>query len=606
MKEDTGYPWWLRYCIERIEEVTGKDAGYPDLDLVVYGSLGITAIISVYCRSSIMARLIFQSGRSMHDRLLMAAFRSRISCLDALPLPTLASCFNEGVESLDVYMQHCLPQFLILLAEVVGLYLTIGISIQVKVDFLDFLGVPKGVTVPLSFSALVPLGVAYWLVQRRFRPVARQLLCLESTSRSTIFLHFAEALKGASTIRAFRQSQHAVENFMHCIDSANRTFFTTQCANRWLQIRLEFLDVLLFTAVACFGILGRSQGSMSVGVAGLTMFYAQSCSQCSLMIFTVRMTTEAHMRAAAAEHIHTFIRAAEHEAPFVARDPRPEDWLVSGSISFVNVSVKYKAADALALKGVTFTVDSGRKMGICGRRGSGKSTILNALFRMNDSCGGTIILDDVNIGTLGLHALRNALTIVPQEAVMFAGTVKDNLDLSGQRTEEELWHIVKVTSLAHVVRELPEGLAAQVPDGGASFSHGQRTLVCLARALLRKALIVCYDEAPEASEFYPGTGSFVSDIIRSTLRSECSGCTVLICTQCPSTIAHCDSIAVLEDGALVECDTPLNLLDNSPVGKFRSLVYDMSDEAVSQLEADIRGIVPVLQTEPADAGVVSL
>lgn len=459
-----------------------------DYYFVLYAGLGAAAAVSLFFRNRLMADIIVRNGRSLHDQLLASVFRAPIVFFDAVSLPKINNCFSKDMESLDTQIHRCLPTFAILLLDIIGLCLTIGISI------------------PFLFPALLQLGVFYWYVQRRFRPLIRDLQRLESASRPPILTHFSETWDGMSTIRAYGQLEHQADICSQHIDSSNRGFFAMHNANRWLQLRLEFLDVLLFIAVAGFSIHGRSRGTVSVGIAALTMFYAQSCSQCSSLNFTLRMANETEAKMTATERIQECISAVNNEAPLLARNPPPNNWPSVGRIEFRDVSMRYRTSLPFALKSVSFVVEGGTNVGICGQRGSGKTSIFDVLFRMSDICWnigcgqGSISIDGVSIGSLGLHDLRKILSIIPQDAVMFAGTVKDNLDLLHEHTEEELWRVVGCASLDGVVKRLAEGLAAPVQAGGTNFSFGQRQLFCLARALLRHSVIICFDEAAATSD----------------------------------------------------------------------------------------------------------
>lgn len=521
-------------------------------------------------------------------------FCASMESFEALPVSEIASLLNHDMENLDVQLHRCFPTFATRLLDVAGLFVTIGICI------------------PLLCFALVPLLICYWYVQRCFRPLGRELQRLEAASRLPLFHQFHDSLNGIATIRAYGRSKQFIDKYSQRINFSNRAFFTLHNANRWLQLHLEIIESLLFVAVACFTMHGRSQGTLSVGIAGLTLFYAVSCSQCSAFSFTVRMASETEAKMSSVKRIYDWLATVKMQAPLVS-DARPSaTWPMSGCIKFQDVSMRYAAGLPLVLKNLSFHIEGGAKVGICGQTGSGKSSIFSTLLRMNDiflddSCGkGSILLDDVNIGSIGLHDLRMVVSIIPQQVIMFSGSLKDNLDFSGEHTHEEMWRALRCASVEEMVMRLPEGLAAQVQTGGINFSFAERQLFCLARILLRRPAVVCFDETDATAEIDTKTNTTVQSIIRSSLRTECSSSTVLISTHSPQTLGHCDQIIVLENGSVVECDTPSNLLDIGPQGKFYTLVSEKGDEAFTNFEVEAKCICPVLEVAPDDAGMVSL
>jgi ABC-type multidrug transport system fused ATPase/permease subunit len=281
-----------------------------------------------------------------------------------------------------------------------------------------------------------------------------------------------------------------------------------------------------------------------------------------------------------------------------------------GQVEFKDVSMRYSPDSPMVLQSLSFAIEGGMKVGICGPKGSGKSSIFKVLFRINDifsdsSCGqGSILIDGVDIGTLGLHELRNILTVIPRDPVMFAGTVKDNLDYFHLHTEEELWYALSCAKLVRAVKKLPEGLAASVQEGGSVFSRGERQLACLSRALLRRPVVICLDEA-DCYDSHADTK--IQNIISSALRSEFSKYTILTIAHNLNTIAHCDRILFIENGSVTEYDHPSTLLDRGPEGRFRQLIDELGDEAAADLEDRIRGVCPILDVaELEDAGVLSL
>mmetsp|Transcript_1230 Transcript_1230/g.2539 ORF Transcript_1230/g.2539 Transcript_1230/m.2539 type:complete len:1366 (-) Transcript_1230:148-4245(-) len=547
--------WFLGYWADAVTD-SGETA--PDGNLGIYAMLGVLTCATTLFRNIAMSEVIIRNGKSLHEQLLASVLRARMSFFDTTPTGRILNRFSKDMDSVDTQLQRCLPVFLWLFSEMIGVCLTIVFSM------------------PFFFIPLLPMCVFYYDVQRRFRPLSRDVQRMESVSRSPIFAQFSETLHGISTIRAYDQSAHFLATCMERIDSSNRAFFTLKYAERWLQVRLEGLGVGLFFAVCCFAVQGRGD-TVTAGAAGLTLYYAQGCT--SMMNFALRMATETEAKMTSTERIHEYITEVEPEAANETSLRPPPGWPSKGRIEFQKVSMRYREGLPLVLSGLTFVVEGGSKVGVCGRTGCGKSTLLNVLFRINDisggsGCGeGTILLDNIDIMQLGLKDLRTALAIIPQDAVMFAGTVRDNLDLFQEKADQELWSALNFAALEETVRSLPGGLEAHVEEGGQNFSCGQRQLLCLARALLRRSQVLCLDEATANIDFE------TDKTIQKVIKSEFAHCTTLTIAHRLNTIVHSDRVLFLDQGRVAEYDTPARLLAPGNQSKFRLLVNEMGEGA---------------------------
>jgi len=563
--------WWLSYWADAAAQ-SGDMA--PDYHLAVYITLGALLCVGTLARSFFIANLILRSSKALHDRLLWSVLRAPMSFFDTTPLGRVLNRFSKDVDSLDTGLQRCLPIALQFLFDILGLLITIAIGM------------------PLFIAIAVPLAVIYWDVQRRFRPLARDLQRLESISRSPIFAQFSETLNGINTIRAYSQSQHFLDTCTARIDSSNRAFFTIHNCNRWLQLRLEGISLMLFASVGAFGIQGRAAGTISAGFIALALFYTSNCA--GLLNFGLRMFSETEARMTSTERIYEYVMELDTEAALITNTKLPKGG--SGEIIFENVVVRYRPETPLVLNGISMVVPGGTKVGICGRTGCGKSTLLSVLFRLTDIAEngeGRILLDGVSIVDVGLKDLRQALSIIPQDAVMFAGTLRENLDLFSEYSDEQLNSVIRQASLEEMVSTLPHGLSSTVQEGGENFSCGQRQLVCLARALLRRSKVICLDEATANID------TKTDETIQVVIRQEFKERTVLTIAHRLNTIAHSDMICFLEDGRVAEYDPPAALLARGAGGKFWGLVRELGDAAAEQLERDVAAACGSEQPSPS-------
>lgn len=556
--------WWLSYWTDKATEEEILEADYH---MAVYAAFGVVTMLAWFFRGISIAEMILRSARSLHSRMLQSVLGARMDFFDTTPLGRITNRFTKDIDGLDTQMQRCMPTFFIIASDVLGVLLTVGI------------------TMPLFFAGLLPLAAIYWHVQTRFRPVARDIQRLESVSRSPIFAQFSETLQGISTIRAYGRTSSFFVKCVEAVNVSNKAFVTMHVSNRWLQIRLETLSSVFLLAVVAFGIQGRSAGTVSTGVIGLTLLYAQSLGPS--LNFGLRMATETEARMTSAERIYEYITEIEQEAPRITETRPPASWPQHGEVEFRKVCMRYRPDLPLVLNNLTFKIAGGSKIGICGRTGCGKSTLLNVLFRVLDIARpkgggeGEILIDGLDISKMGLHDLRHRLAIIPQDAVMFAGTLKENLDLFGQYSEEDLWSALRFSALDDTVKQMPDGLNSPVQEGGENLSCGQRQLICLARALLRKSKIVCLDEATANIDVK------TDETIQQVIRKEFEHCTVLTIAHRLQTIAHSDKILFLEHGTVGEYDAPATLLAK-PDSRFRALVDEMGPEAAAAMEGGVQ------------------
>lgn len=393
---------------------------------------------------------------------------------------------------------------------------------------------------------------------------SRQLKRLESTSRSPIYSHFGETITGAITIRAFNQQQLFITHSDSQVDENQVCYYPSIVSNRWLAIRLEFVGNCIIFFASLFAVLGREH--LSPGIVGLSVSYAMNVTQ--TLNWMVRMTCELETNIVAVERVKEYTEAPT-EAAWDIPEKRPDGkWPEEGVIQFDNYQTRYREGLDLVLRGINCSVNSGEKIGIVGRTGAGKSSLTLALFRIIEATEGNISVDGINISEIGLHALRSKLTIIPQDPVVFSGSLRMNLDPFEKHTDEELWQALEHAHLKNFVQGLTQGLQYECTEGGENLSVGQRQLLCLARALLRKTKVLILDEATAAVDLE------TDDLIQGTIRTEFADCTVLTIAHRLNTIMDYTRILVLDAGNIAEFDEPQTLLQNP-----NSIFYGMAKDA---------------------------
>ncbi|XP_071426855.1 ATP-binding cassette sub-family C member 6 isoform X2 [Pithys albifrons albifrons] len=390
-----------------------------------------------------------------------------------------------------------------------------------------------------------------------------QLRRMEAASRSPIYSHISETFQGSSVIRAYKDQERFILKSNFLVDENQRICFPGAVADRWLATNLEFLGNGIVLFAALFAAMGRTH--LSPGTAGFSISYALQIT--GVLNWMVRSWTEIENNIVSVERVREYLRTPK-EAPWTLNGkPEGQVWLTEGRIEFRNYSLRYRPDLELALKGVSLTINGQEKIGITGRTGAGKSTLAAGLLRLVEAAEGAILIDGHDIAQLGLHDLRTKITVIPQDPVLFSGSLRMNLDPLNQYTDADIWTALELTQLKNFVADLPEQLEYQCTDQGENLSTGQKQLVCLARALLQKAKILILDEATAAVDLE-------TDLqIQSTLRTQFKDSTVLTIAHRINTIMDCDRILVLENGQIAEFDTPEHIIAQ------KGLFYRLMEES---------------------------
>ncbi|XP_043661842.1 multidrug resistance-associated protein 1 isoform X6 [Drosophila teissieri] len=527
------------------DEKVANDTGLRDMYLGVYGAFGfgqvfsyIGSVVIVYLGALIGTRKIFIQlfGHILHAPQAFFDLKPRARILDRLA---------NDVYKLDVVLPELIRVFNSQVFRVLATIVVISLS------------------TPIFLAVIVPIAFLYYFAQRFYVATSRQLMRLESVSRSPIYSHFSETVTGASTIRAYNVGDRFIEESDAKVDKNQVCKYPSVIANRWLAIRLEMVGNLIILFASLFAVLG---GQTNPGLVGLSVSYALQVTQ--TLNWLVRMSSDIETNIVSVERIKEY-GETKQEAPWELEQDKnkPKNWPQEGRVEFQNFQVRYREGLDLVLRGVSFNIKGGEKVGIVGRTGAGKSSLTLALFRIIEAAGGRISIDGVDIASMGLHMLRSRLTIIPQDPVLFSGSLRINLDPFEIKTDDEIWKALELSHLKSFVKSLNAGLNHEISEGGENLSVGQRQLVCLARALLRKTKVLVLDEATAAVDLE------TDDLIQKTIRTEFKECTVLTIAHRLNTILDSDKVIVLDKGQITEFASPTELLDN-PKSAFYSMAKD--------------------------------
>uniref|UniRef100_A0A8C1R7G6 Multidrug resistance-associated protein 1 n=1 Tax=Cyprinus carpio TaxID=7962 RepID=A0A8C1R7G6_CYPCA len=525
-----GSNYWLSLWTD--DPVINNTQPNREMRLGVYGAFGLTQGIAVFCYSVTVSVGGILASRYLHQTMLYNVLRSPMSFFERTPSGNLVNRFAKETDTIDTVIPSIIKMFMGSMFNVLGSCAVILIA------------------TPLVAIIIPPLGLLYFFVQRFYVASSRQLKRLESVSRSPVYTHFNETLLGTSVIRAFGEQQRFIRESDGRVDHNQTAYFPSIVANRWLAVRLEFVGNCIVTFAALFAVMARD--SLSPGIMGLSISYALQVT--TSLNWLVRMSSEVETNIVAVEKVKEY-GDTEKEAEWrLEHSTLPAGWPTTGHIEIRNFGLRYREDLELAISDISVNIEGGEKVGIVGRTGAGKSSLTLGLFRIIEAAQGEICIDGVNIAKLGLHELRSRITIIPQDPVLFSGSLRMNLDPFDGYTDEEVWRALELAHLKNFVSGLPDKLNHECSEGGENLSLGQRQLVCLARALLRKTKILVLDEATAAVDLE------TDNLIQSTIRTQFEDCTVLTIAHRLNTIMDYTRVLVLDKGHMAEFGSPSNLI----------------------------------------------
>uniref|UniRef100_A0A8C8K4S6 ABC-type glutathione-S-conjugate transporter n=1 Tax=Oncorhynchus tshawytscha TaxID=74940 RepID=A0A8C8K4S6_ONCTS len=537
------YNYWLSlWADEPIVNGTQVDT---DMKLAVYGALGFAQGIAIFGTTVAISVGGIIASRHLHMDLLKNVLHSPMSFFETTPSGNLLNRFAKEIDAIDCMIPDGLKMMLGYLFKLMEVCIIVMLA------------------TPFAAVVILPLAILYAFVQSFYVATSCQLRRLESVSRSPIYTHFNETVQGASVIRAFGEQHRFIVQANKRVDFNQTSYFPRFVATRWLAVNLEFVGNGVVLAAAILSVMGKD--TLSPGIVGLAV--SHSLQVTGILSWIVRSWTDVENNIVSVERVKEYADTAKEAVWTVEGSSLPLAWPQTGTIEFQDYGLQYRKGLDWALKGITLKIQEREKVGIVGRTGAGKSSLALGIFRILEAAKGAIYIDGVNIAEIGLHDLRSRITIIPQDPVLFSGSLRMNLDPFDTYTDEEIWNSLELAHLKNFVSNLPDKLNYECSEGGENLSLGQRQLVCLARALLRKTKILVLDEATAAVDLETDT------LIQSTIRQQFEDCTVLTIAHRLNTIMDYTRVIVMDKGHISEMDSPTNLISN------RGQFYHMCREA---------------------------
>ncbi|KAK3603062.1 hypothetical protein CHS0354_015755 [Potamilus streckersoni] len=512
--------------------------------LTVYGCLAGANSIFTLARAFLFAYGGICAARVLHSKLLDTILKAPMTFFDVTPIGRIINRFSSDVYAIDDALPFIMNIFF---AQLYGILGTIVITC---------------IGLPWFSILLIPLALAYYKIQQYYRHTSREIKRISSVTLSPVYAHFSETVSGLAVIRAFREQERFKAENLAKLDDNQRAQFAARAASSWLGFRLQMLGVAMVTGIAFIAVLEHHFYSVDPGLVGLAISYALSVT--NLLSGVVSSFTETEKQMVSVERAQQYIDRIPTESLEGVLLP-PPFWPIQGSISFHQVYMRYRDNLPFALKNLSLEIRGTEKIGIVGRTGSGKSSLFLVLFRMVEIHKGNICIDGIDLHHLDLKDIRTRLAIIPQDPFLFSGTVRENLDPKSLYKDSALWKVLERCHLKVAVERLG-GMDADVGERGRHFSVGQRQLICLARALLTKAKVICIDEATASVDLE------TDFLIQQTIHTEFSDSTVLTIAHRINTIMDSDRILVMENGAVAEL-APTKILLQRPDSLFYKLVH---------------------------------
>ncbi|EFA04472.2 putative multidrug resistance-associated protein lethal(2)03659-like Protein [Tribolium castaneum] len=521
--------------------------------LYVYLALIVVLIIVTFLRSILYFTLAMKASRNLHNNMFTTLLQAQMKFFNSNPSGRILNRFSKDMGAIDEILPKVLLEAIQITLTMCGILVMVIISNQYMIP------------------VVILLGVVFSKIRSWFVTTTKNIKHLEGITKSPVFSHMNSSLYGITTIRACGAEEMLKKEFDRHQDVHTSSWFllitTTSSFGLWLDlVCVAFIGFTSFSFI-----LLNHYYQISGSLVGLAI--SQSLILTGMLQYGVRQSAEVVNQLTSVERILQYSEI-EKEGPFnTSPEHRPPPfWPDKGQIELRDMSLHYSPAKPPVLKNITVKIAPGQKIGIVGRTGAGKSSLIAALFRLSD-ISGTIYIDGVDTKKLGVHDLRKKISIIPQVPVLFSSTVRYNLDPFGDFEDGKLWDVLDEVELKDSVVSLD----AEVARDGGNFSVGQRQLICLARAILKNNKILVMDEATANTD--DKTDALIQKMIRKRFKS----CTVITVAHRLHTVMDSDRIIVMDDGRVVEFDHPYNLLQR-PDTTFYKMVLETGLETSVYLE----------------------
>ena len=499
----------------------------------MYTAIGFGSIIFLLSRALLVVDLGLRTSGPLFAQLLSGLFCAPMSFYHSTPLGRILSRVSSDLSIIDL-----------------DLPFTVSFSICATLNAYINLSVLCFFTWQILLVA-APVIIMAVKLQRYYLASSKELMRINGTTKSLVANHLGESIAGAVTIRAFKQEDRFFAKSLELIDNNASPSFHCFAATEWLTQRLEIMGAAILSSSALVITL-LPAANYSPGALGMLLSYGLSLNM--LFLFSIQNQCSLANQIISVERLSQYMGIVS-EAPYIMKQNQPPDaWPSVGKIELEGLEIKYNQDASPLLHGITCTFQGGDKIGIVGRTGSGKTSLINAIFRLVEPSGGKIIIDDYDITEMGLHDLRSRIGVIPQDPILFYGSIRYNLDPQGRFSDEQIWEVLGKCQLIEAVKD-KQGLDSHIVEGGSNWSMGQRQLLCLARALLRRNCILILDEATASID------TATDAIIQKIIRTEFKGSTVITVAHRMPTVVDCTWVLVINNGKMVEYNRPNTLME---------------------------------------------
>lgn len=556
--------WWLTYWGQN------ADHGGQFFFLGVYALIIMIGVLAQFGRVTFVMICGLRASKELFSKMLDSILSAPMAFFDTTPIGRIINRFSKDMYTVDEQLIATIRSYLATIASVIGVIVVISTA------------------QPLFVVFLIPITIFYIMQKNFFNKTYREVKRLDSVARSPIYALLGETLDGVSSIRAFNAQEYLMRRIVGMLDAQQNAYFLTFTGQCWLAVRLELVGTVIITFSCLCAVIRHIEigGSKAfASLAGLAISFALSVTQS--LNWSVRMASDLEANMVAVERLEQYCQIPSEAARKTDFDDSPSmdvNWPTNGKIEFRNAELRYRKGLPLVLKGLNLVIPGRSKVGVVGRTGAGKSTLMVALMRIVELAGGSIMIDDVDIKKLGLTHVRSRIAVIPQDPVLFSGTVRINLDPFNECDDLKLYEVLRRVGLysnPSSMNLLEESLATQnmtpihslndpVLEGGQNFSTGQRQLLVIARALLSQASIVIMDEATAAVD------ADTDSKIQKIMREDFANATCITIAHRLNTIMDSDYILMMHDGRAAEFDKPMALLDKG--GMFKDLVDAWEEE----------------------------
>ncbi|OAY49526.1 ABC transporter C family member 4 [Manihot esculenta] len=538
--------YWLAY--ETSEE--RSRVFDPSAFISVYAIIAAISLVLLTMRAFFITIMGLKTAQIFFWGILNSILHAPMSFFDTTPSGRILSRASTDQANVDLFIPFVL-----------------GLTVAMYITLLSIIIITCQYAWPTVFL-LIPLGWLNIWYRGYFLSTSRELTRLDSITKAPIIHHFSESISGVMTIRSFNKQEKFCQENVNRVNENLRMDFHNNGSNEWLGFRLELIGSFILCISAMFLILLPSSIIRPENV-GLSLSYGLSLN--GVLFWAIYMSCFVENRMVSVERIKQFTNIPSEAAWKITDRVPPPSWPAHGNVDLKDLQVKYRPNTPLVLKGITLSIYGGEKIGVVGRTGSGKSTLIQVFFRLVEPTGGKIIIDGIDICRLGLHDLRSRFGIIPQEPVLFEGTVRSNIDPIGQHTDEEIWKSLERCQLKDIVAAKLEKLDAPVVDNGDNWSVGQRQLLCLGRVMLKRSRLLFMDEATASVD------SKTDGVIQKIIREDFAACTIISIAHRIPTVMDCDRVLVIDAGRAKEFDKPSRLLERPSL--FGALVQEYANRS---------------------------